>query len=101
MANLGEKQFLTPNSGRFKKKLVVEAGEKQPKMSANWKDNERFGSSLGCYCTCLRKTFLTLSDHVKPYVIVSDLGVDNQEGDHSVFFQVGVSALSISRLHLV
>ena len=32
---------------------------------------------------------------------VSDLGVDDQVGDHSMFFQVGVSALSFSRLHLV
>lgn len=33
--------------------------------------------------------------------MVSDLGVDDQEGDHSMFFQVGVSALSVSRLHLI
>lgn len=33
--------------------------------------------------------------------MVSDLGVDDQEGDHSVFFQVGVSARPVSGLHLI
>lgn len=31
----------------------------------------------------------------------SHLGVDHQEGEHAVLFQVGVSALSVSGLHLV
>ncbi len=33
--------------------------------------------------------------------MVSDLGVDDQEGDHSMFFQVGVPTLPVSGLHLI
>lgn len=32
---------------------------------------------------------------------MTDLGIDDQEGEHSVLLQVGVSALSVSGLHLV
>lgn len=32
---------------------------------------------------------------------MTNLGIDDQEGDHPVLLQVGVSALSVSRLHLV
>ena len=31
----------------------------------------------------------------------SNLGIDDQVGDHIMLFQVGISALSVSRLHLV
>lgn len=32
---------------------------------------------------------------------MTNLGIDDQEGDHPVLLQVGVSALSVSGLHLV
>lgn len=52
--------------------------------------------AIVCKSSCIDRHYI---DHNR--VLESDLRVDDQIGDHPMFFQVRVSALSISGLHLV
>lgn len=55
-----------------------------------------------CKNNLTNRAFLTVCKRVKKVSsMVSNLWIDDQEGDHPMFFQVGVPALSVSRFHLV
>lgn len=58
-----------------------------------------------CKNNLTNRAFLTVCKCVKKKKkvssMVSNLWVDDQEGDHPMFFQVGVPALSVSGFHLV